>query len=87
MSSLLSSHPSILKRKEETRRIKKGKERKGKERKGKERKGKEGYAFWRQLNEKPSIIPGCPGSALLTLGQLHVQPYQLYKHVRLVGWT
>ena len=21
------------------------------------------YAFWRQFNEKPSIIPGCPGSA------------------------
>ena len=19
------------------------------------------YDFWRQLNEKPSIIPGCPG--------------------------
>jgi hypothetical protein len=37
----------------------KGKERKGKERKGKER--RKDYAFWRQINEKPSIIPGCPG--------------------------
>ena len=49
---------------------KKGKERKGKERKGKERKGKgkkrkekirKDYAFRRQCNEKPSLIPGCPG--------------------------
>jgi hypothetical protein len=41
----------------------KGEERQGMERKGKERKGKErkDYAFWRQLNEKPSILPGCPG--------------------------
>ncbi len=65
---------------------KKGKERKGKERKGKERKRKEqkrknrkeqkrkDYAFWRQFNEKPSIILGCPrtdqctnGSAFLAL--------------------
>ena len=28
-------------------------------RKGKKRKD---YAFWRQFNEKPSIIPGCRGS-------------------------
>ena len=26
---------------------------------GKKRKD---YAFWRQFNEKPSVIPGCPGS-------------------------
>ena len=23
------------------------------------------YAFWRQFNEKPSIIPGCPGTGVL----------------------
>jgi hypothetical protein len=23
------------------------------------------YTFWRQFNEQPSIIPGCPGSAVL----------------------
>jgi len=23
------------------------------------------YAFWRQYNEKPSIIPGCPGKRCL----------------------
>ncbi len=27
--------------------------------KSKEKKRKD-YAFWRQLNEKPSIVPGCP---------------------------
>jgi len=26
----------------------------------KEKKRKD-YAFWRQFDEKPSIIPGCPG--------------------------
>ncbi len=30
-----------------------------KEKKRKEKKSKD-YAFWRQFNEKPSIIPGCP---------------------------
>jgi len=25
------------------------------------------YAFWRQFNEKPSIIPGCPGATALNL--------------------
>ena len=29
-------------------------------RKEKKKKRKD-YAFWRQFNEKPSIIPGCPG--------------------------
>jgi len=24
-------------------------------------------AFWRQFNEKPSTIPGCPGQQLVTL--------------------
>ena len=38
-------------------RLERKKERKGKERKGKERKD---YAFRRQVNEKPSIMPGCP---------------------------
>ena len=28
-----------------------------------DRKKRKDYAFWRQLNEKPSIIPGCPGSS------------------------
>ena len=27
----------------------------------KEKKRKD-YAFWRQFNEKPSIVPGCPGN-------------------------
>ena len=53
------------KRKEKKRKEKKRKEKKRKEkkRKGKERKGKErkDYAFRRQFNEKPSIIPGFPG--------------------------
>jgi len=33
---------------------------KRKEQKAKEKKGKD-YTFQRQFNEKPSIIPGCPG--------------------------
>jgi len=59
---------------------KKGKERKGKERegkgregkgrKGKERKGKEqnrkDHTFQRHFNDKPSIVPGCPGKGKLT---------------------
>ena len=36
------------------------KEKKRKEKKRKEKKRKD-YAFWRQFNEKPSIIPSCPG--------------------------
>ena len=28
-----------------------------------ERKNQRYYTFWRQLSEKPSVIPGCPGSA------------------------
>jgi len=24
------------------------------------------YAFWRQFNEKPNIIPGCPGACITT---------------------
>jgi len=42
----------------------KGKERKGKERKGKERKGKERKRLSASINEKASMIPGCPGAAL-----------------------
>ncbi len=34
---------------------------KEKKKKKKKRERKE-YAFWRQFNEKPSIIPGCPES-------------------------
>ncbi len=47
------------KRKEKKRKEKKRKEKKRKEKKRKEKKRKD-YAFWRQFNEKPSIIPGCP---------------------------
>ena len=31
------------------------------------RKKRKDYAFRRQFNEKPSIIPGCPGSGIHTL--------------------
>ncbi len=48
------------KRKEKKRNEKKRKEKKRKEKKRKEKKRKD-YTFWRQFNEKPSIIPGCPG--------------------------
>jgi hypothetical protein len=37
---------------------------------GKKRKG---YAFWRQFDEKPSVIPGCPGSACNTAHDLHFE--------------
>ncbi len=59
---------SLTFRKEKKRKEKeiKGKERKGKERKGKERKRID-YTFRRHFNEKPSIIPGCPGSLTFTL--------------------
>ena len=52
------------KRKEKKRKEKKRKEKKRKEKKRKEKKGKD-YAFRRQFNEKPSIIPGCPGPILV----------------------
>jgi len=42
----------------------KGKERKGQDRKGKERKGKGRKRLSASINEKPSMIPGCPGAAL-----------------------
>jgi len=48
------------KRKEKKRKEKKRKEKKRKEKKRKEKKRKD-YAFRRQFNEKPSIIPSCPG--------------------------
>jgi len=47
------------KRKEKKRKEKKRKEKKRKEKKRKEKKRKD-YAFRRQFNEKPSIVPGCP---------------------------
>ena len=47
------------KRKEMKRKDKKRKEKKRQEKKRKEKKRKD-HAFWRQFNEKPSIIPGCP---------------------------
>jgi len=34
------------------------------------RKKRKDYAFWRQFNEKPSIIWGCPGSATATTPML-----------------
>ena len=49
------------KRKEKKRKEKKRKEKKRKEKKRKEKKRKD-YVSRRQFNEKPSIIPGCPGS-------------------------
>ncbi len=47
------------KRKAKQRKEKKRKEKKRKEKKRKEKK-RQDYAFRRQFNEKPSIIPGCP---------------------------
>jgi len=59
------------KRKEKKRKEKKRKEKKRKEKKRKEKKRKEkkrlDYAFWRQFNEKPSSIPGCPGVLYCTI--------------------
>ncbi len=54
------------KRKEKKRKEKKRKEKKRKEKKRKEKKRKEkkDCAFQHQLNEKPSIIWGCPVRAL-----------------------
>ncbi len=48
------------KRKEKKRKEKKRKEKKRKEKKRPEKKRKE-KTFWRQIHEKPSIIPSCPG--------------------------
>jgi len=31
------------------------------------------YAFWRQFNEKPSIIPGCPGEVHSYINTNHGQ--------------
>ncbi len=56
------------KRKEKNRTEQNRKEKKRKEKKRKEKKRKEkkrlDYAFQRQFNEKPSMAPGCPHSAL-----------------------
>jgi hypothetical protein len=49
-----------LEKKRKKRKEKKRKEKKRKEKKRKEKKRKY-YTFRRQFNEKPSIIPGCPG--------------------------
>ncbi len=51
------------------RKEKKRKEKKRKEKKRKEKKRKD-YAFRRQFNEKPSIIPGCPGMPWIMLIRL-----------------
>jgi len=53
-----------MKRKEKKRKEKKRKEKKRKEKKRKEKKRKD-YTFGCQFNEKPSIIPGCPGLCTL----------------------
>jgi len=37
----------------------------------KKKKKRKDYAFWRQFNEKPSIIPGCPGTPLQKLGVIN----------------
>ncbi len=29
------------------------------------------YAFWHQFNEKPSVIPGCPGLLVISLYLIH----------------
>ena len=50
-------------------RRKKRKEKKRKEKKRKEKKRKD-YAFRRQFNEKPSIIPGCPDDGEETASDL-----------------
>ena len=39
----------------------------------KEKKGGKCYALWRQCNEKPGIIPGCPGSACNTAHRCHFE--------------
>ena len=54
--------PLAWKRKEKKREEKKREEKKRKERKRKD------YAFRRQFNEKPSLIPGCPGPLAWTTG-------------------
>ena len=36
-------------------------------------KKREDYAFWHKCNEKPSIIPGCPSTAVLVLRREIVQ--------------
>ncbi len=65
LDSELEKKRKEKKRKEKKRKEKKRKETKRKEKKRKEKKRKEkkrkDYTFWRQFNEKPSIIPGCPG--------------------------
>jgi len=60
LDSELEKKRKEKKRKEKKRKEKKRKEKKRKEKKRKEKKRKD-YTFWRQFNEKPSIIPGCPG--------------------------
>ncbi len=37
-----------------------------------EEKKRQDYAFRRQFNEKPSIVPGCPGTFLLTIMKIAV---------------
>ena len=57
------THETKQPRKEKKRKAKKRKAKKRKEKKRKEKKTKEkDYASWRQFNEEPSIILGCPGT-------------------------
>jgi len=71
------------KRKEKKRKEKKRKEKKRKEKKGKE-KNREEYAFLRQFNEKPNIIPGRPGPlAQPVLAQSKACAIMLTVHVHL----
>ncbi len=68
----------LSERKEKKRKEKKRKEKKRKEKKRKEKKRKD-YAFWCQFNGKPSITPGCPGTAgCHTL--LQVTTYCIFPH-------
>jgi len=67
---LLHIQTQGIDRKEKKRKEKKRKEKKRKEKKRKEKKRKD-YAFWRQFNERPSIILGCPVLTCSLLIQTH----------------
>ncbi len=59
------AHTCNCEKRKEKGREGKGREGKGREGKGREGKGREDCTCWRQCNEKPSIILGCPGKQLL----------------------
>ena len=41
------------------------------------------YAFWRQFNEKPSIIPGCPGRAVTHTSEMRERTKGFFKQAGL----